>query len=396
MQYIWRIAEAKSSGLLDLSWPQLAELFNKELRGTDLPWLDESAYRKPYQYAKTYYDNVFSKMIDGQYSDTIAIQKRELEKLKKQIQTEKLEYNKWLREEARDELILEKIQEEIKGLPPLEIPSPIVQAEDQFMKAKRSGVLIFGDAHFGVEFEIPGLHGEMINVYSPEIFEARMTKLLAETVRIIKRENFNEIYVYDMGDVIDGILRVKQLAKLRYGVVQSTVKYGDYICNWLNALSRCVKIKFQMTHGNHSELRMLSQPKGTFEDDNMGEIIYTMIATRLADNPNFIIERNNTGLIFDQIQGFNVLGCHGEVKNLEKAIKDFSNIYKTDIDILIGAHLHHSQSETVGICRDVIRVPSIIGVDDFSMDLFKTSNPGATFIIIESNKGKVQEYNIKL
>ena len=45
--------------------------------------------------AKIYYENVFSKMIDGQYSADISAQKRELEKLKKQIQTEKIEYNKY-------------------------------------------------------------------------------------------------------------------------------------------------------------------------------------------------------------------------------------------------------------------------------------------------------------
>lgn len=390
LQYIWRIAEAKSAGLLDMSWPALSELFNKELRGEE-PWWDESAYRKPYQSAKAYYEDVFSQMISGQYSNDIAQQKRELEKLKKQIQTEKLEYNKWLREEARDELIMEKIRDEIKNIRPLQMPESIIASRNP-----KSGILIFGDAHFGIEFKIPGLHGEIINSYSPEIFYERMNLLLQKTIEIIIRENFNEIYVFDMGDSIDGILRVKQLTKLKYGVVQSTVKYANYLCNWLNELSKHVKINFQMTHGNHSELRMLSQPKGTFTDDNMGEIVYEMINTRLSDNPNFITTRNETGLIFDNIQGFNLLGCHGEVKNLEKAIKDFSNIYKTEIDLLIGAHLHHSQSETVGIYRDVIRIPSIIGVDDFSMDLFKASNPGATFIVIEKNEGKTMEYNIKL
>ena len=41
--------------------------------------------------------------------------KHEATKELKKIQTEKLEYNKWLREEARDELIIQKISEAINN-----------------------------------------------------------------------------------------------------------------------------------------------------------------------------------------------------------------------------------------------------------------------------------------
>ncbi|MFA6667693.1 MAG: hypothetical protein WCS51_05030, partial [Bacilli bacterium] len=81
---------------------------------------------------------------------------------------------------------------------------------------------------------------------------------------------------------------------------------------------------------------------------------------------------------------------------LEQAVKDFSNVYKTQIDILIAGHKHHSLSENIGVNRDIVGIPSIIGVDDFSLELKKTANAGATIIGIEENKGKVCEENIKL
>ena len=174
------------------------------------------------------------------------------------------------------------------------------------------------------------------------------------------------------------------------------MRYAKYLANWLNELSSYVRIHFQMVFGNHSELRMLGQPKGTFADDNTGIITREIISISLANNPNFVYEQNPTGLIFDEICGLNILGVHGECKNMAQAIKDFSNTYKTSIDILVGGHLHHSESENIGVNRDVIRVPSIIGIDDFSMDLNKTSNPGATLFALERGRGKVLEYNIKL
>lgn len=318
-------------------------------------------------------------------------QLRELKKERTKLQTEKLELNRWLRENARDELIVEHICDAINKLEPLNVPEPI-----QHELSDRAGILVFGDEHYGTEFEIHGLGNEIINAYSPEIFENRMWNLLEQVLNIVHKEGFSKIYVYSMGDFEDGLLRVKQLMQLRYGVVEGTVKYADFITNWLNELSKYVQVEFQMTNGNHTELRMLGQPKGTFTKENIGLVVDAMINTRLANNPNFTFVKNPTGYIYSNILGYNVLGIHGEVKNMEQAIKDFSHMYRIQLDFLIAGHKHHACSETVGINQEVINVPSIIGVDDYSLSIHKTSNAGATFLVLEEGKGKIIEYAIKL
>lgn len=370
------------------SWQDVADILNK-LLNTEYT---ESKFRKQYQAFQKMLNANESKFIsEDSYIKEIQVQKRELERERMKLQTEKLEYNRWLREHARDELITEKIIEAINNLSPLSVPEVIPVTHN-----RREGILIFGDEHFSVEFEILGLFGEILNAYSPEIFMDRMLDLLNQTIEIVKKENFTKIKIYNMGDFTDGLLRVGQLMKLKYGVIEGTVKYADFICSWLNKLTQYVNVEFQMVYGNHSELRMLGQPKGTFKDDNMGVVVYESIKNRLENNPNFSLIKNPTGLIFDNVCGFNLLGIHGEVRNMENALKDFSNTYKVQLDFLLAGHLHHSKCETVGVNRDVINVPSIIGVDPYSMSLNKTSNSGATFIIIEEKKGKVQEYNIKL
>lgn len=319
------------------------------------------------------------------------VQMRELQKERYKIQTEKLELNRWLRENARDELIVEHIAQAVQKLEPLAIPDQIhTEVSD------REGVLLFGDEHYGTEFEVRGLHDEIINSYSPEIFENRMWDLLGQTISIVEKEGFSRIHVFSLGDFEDGLLRVKQLMQLRYGVVEGTVRYADFISNWLNELSRYVAIDFQTTNGNHTELRMLGQPKGTFTRENMSLVVEAIITTRLANNPNFMFVKNPTGYIYADILDYKLLGIHGEVKSMEQAIKDFSQMYRVQLDFLIAGHKHHSRSETVGVNQEVINVPSIIGIDDYSLSIHKTSNAGATFLVFEKNKGKVIEYAIKL
>lgn len=380
------------------SWDYVTPYINSEWREDESFHRTASAYRKKYAEGRDWWEEVFSDMlsIDEQGDTTEAAKHlRELERALRveryKLQAEKIENNKWLREYARNDLLREQIIEAITDLPPLPAPRKLDVSSNE-----RGYFLCFGDEHFGIEFEIFGLHGEILNAYNPEIFQRRMEDLLAQTIAIVEKEGITTLNVYCMGDFIEGILRFSDLMKLRYGVVNGTVLYGRYLAHWLNELSYHVRIVFQMAVGNHSELRLLDGKKGTFKHENMAVVVQEIVTTRLADNPNFECIQNPTGLIFDEVCGLNVLGIHGEVKDLAAAIQDFSNTYRTEIHILIGGHLHHSANEEVGVCKDVIRVSSIIGINDFSMTINKTANPGATLFVVERGKGKTQEYNIKL
>lgn len=390
-QYIWRMDELVQSGKYK-NWKEITPLVNKELFDDDEPqYRDESAYRKAVKYARDFYEaGVFGNNEDD-YFKKLQVEKRELEKAKVKLQTEKLEYSRWIREEARDELITEKICNAVSSLPSLEIPQHIYP-----LHGTRSYALIFGDEHYGVEYELKGLFGDILNSYSPEIFEKRMWDLFDQTIEIVQKENIDILNVFSMGDFSDGILRVSQLMKLRYGIIDGTVKYADFISNWLNELTKYVRVNYQSTNGNHTELRMLGQPKSTFSEENMGKVVSEFIKTRLKDNPNFTYIENPTGYIYEELSGCPVLGIHGEVKNMVSAIKEFSSIYGINIQYLLAGHLHHNKSEEVGINQEVINIGSIIGIDDYSLSLRKTANASAKMLIFEQSKGKVCEYTLKL
>ena len=394
-EYIWRMCDYKDKGLLDLNWEQVGELINKELFGSDEElYRTSSAYRKPYQYAKDFYDDVFKKRMYSDDNEAIKKMddlKRDIQKERIKLNTTRVEYNKWLRENARDELIVEEICKSISNLSPLEKPAYI-----QNKYSTKEYCLVFGDEHYGTEFELTDLLGNIINSYSPEIFEKRMWDLFYQVIDIIKKEDINTLNVYSMGDFSDGCLRVSQLMKLRYGVIDGTIKYANFISNWLNELTKYVRIRFQMTDGNHTELRMLGQPKGTFVEDNMGKIVKEFIKIRLEDNNNFTFIENPTGYIYDNLAGNIILGIHGETRSLEKTLKDLSAIYNTQIKYLFAGHLHHSKLEEIGINSEVINIPSIIGIDPYALSLNKTSNASAKLFIFEEGKGRTCEYTFKL
>ena len=391
----YRIRLYKNRELYGLKNPEIGKLCN-EAFGVD--W-DESAHRKKTKNYLDGYNDAKEELgtADQQLQNMIDENnrlKREIQKELKKVQTEKLEYNRWLREEARDELIADYIVNAIKNLTPLDIPTAIPYVDNE-----KSFPLCYSDTHYGVEFSIKGLFGEVINEYSPEIFERRMWSLFYKVSDIIEKEGIKTLHIYDFGDSIDGLIRVSQLWKLRYGIVDSTIKYSEFISNWINEFTKIVNVKFQMViDANHSQLRMLGQPKNTFKNDNMSKIIAMFIKERLSGNQNFEFIENPTGMIFDNLSGYNILGIHGEIKskNMDDAMKDFSRIYNVKLNYLIGGHLHHGKYEEVGQDYEVLNIPSIIGIDDYSLSLLKASNAGAKLFCFEENNGKSIEYSIKL
>lgn len=83
-QYLWRIGQAKDSGLLDLDWNGIADLMNKYFGDPDKPY-SEAAWRKPYQMAKKFLEaGVFNKLSEDEYFKKLRIQKQEIQKEKKE------------------------------------------------------------------------------------------------------------------------------------------------------------------------------------------------------------------------------------------------------------------------------------------------------------------------
>lgn len=371
------------------SWQDVADILNG-LLGTEFT---ESKFRKQFQAFEKMLDANREKFVDGDAQlEEIKLATETLKKERIKLQTEKLEYARWFREDARDELFEEKViesiranigkQEEIKNI-------PIIHDEC-------AGVLAIADAHFAKEFKIYGLFNEVLNEYSPEIFYNRMEQLYSETLEYVNKNNLDKIHIFNLGDSVEGLIRHSQLFSLRYGVIDSATIFGNYLGKWLRTLSKEINIEYHQTNGNHDELRLLDGKKGQHLNESAGKIISNAIKLINEDNPNFKFTENKTGMIFTNIVGYNILGIHGEVPSLSNAIKDYSDIYNIKIDYIYGGHKHHTEFSNCGVRRGAISVGSIMGIEDFSMTIRKASDATASIAIFEKGKGKTDEHIVVL
>lgn len=389
-KYKVRLCVMKLNKEIDLDWVEIAQLLDLDVSSDHLRKL-AYAYKENDDYIK----------LNGNKSDDSII--RELDEKLKEINREKIKFQdqrrEWTRLErtgARWEATQQDIVDAIKSLPNIEVPKTIIRKENN-----KDGILAITDPHYGAEFHIKGLYGETLNKYSPEIFEGRMWNLLDMAVSKIQNEKLTHINLLMLGDAIEGILRMTSLQTLRYGIVDSTMLYAEFMANWINKLSEYVIVDVYSALGNHSQIRPLGSKNGDFDDENMERVITWFLKERLKNNKNVIFNDNGNHLIAFDIFGMNILASHGEEKDLATAVNDYRNMYNVTIDMFIAGHKHSKEVKTVGVGSygdiETIRIRSIMGSNDFSVNkIRRSSKAGSALLVFEEDMGKVAEFDFVL
>lgn len=379
--YVWRVNKALEDGLIEL------DEWSESILG-ETPYSKETLRRCSLFFDK--FITLVEKEGFGQSDkeDKVKIleaAKLELQKERKKIQTANIEYNENLRSEARLEMFNEQIREAIDKLPSIKFTKEFVRDLPQ----RKVGILAISDAHNGVEINMKTIYNEVVNVYSPEILKARLNKLINDIVDdSMIYIDYDRLCVFDLGDAIQNYLRMSDIAKVKTGVVESTLQYAEMISQFLVELSERLQIPvtYFCVGGNHDTCRFLTGKK-TFEEENLGRVIREFIYLRLKDNPNIIVEPYNE-FAFYSFDGLNILAIHGDdSKNDIEEVAYWENYHDITIDILLMGHFHHFEQKSIGYSsmgdKEIIKVPSLVGVDDFSKRNRKIAKAGAKFFLVE-------------
>ena len=164
-QYIWRLGRYKDSNS-NIGWDDIADVINKAIGNEDTPY-SESAFRKPYQQAKRFYDAGVFDSDNGDFEK----QKQELEKLRVKIRDERNELNRVIREEARKESYKEQVLRSIS-----EYNCKPLLYDEHKKQIKSSGnsdiVCTFFDVHTGINVD------NYFNKFNEDILRDRINKYI--------------------------------------------------------------------------------------------------------------------------------------------------------------------------------------------------------------------------
>lgn len=323
----------------------------------------------------------------------------EIKKEKIKVQTANLEYNANLRNDARQDMISEKVVDAINRLEPFEpVAVDCVEAFNDRIDCVDEGLLLISDIHAGADFEVRGIDGVIINAYSFDIMRARFECIADWLIKNYDRKA-RVLNIGVLGDMIEGVLRMSSLAKLKEPVVDTVIKFSEFFADWLNRLSQNLGtfIMVDMISGNHDEIRMLQQ-KSYNSDENFAKLITKYVQLRLMYNDRVIVHDCVPARV-SCIAQHNVLLEHG-TKSALNTYRYFSDVQGVNIESMYCGHLHSIDTKSLGAFDGndvkIHRVGSLMGIDPYSDSIRKGSLPSCRLVYYNEQEGETWSRDIYL
>lgn len=332
-QYIWRLCEAKENGLIDLDWKSLGEIFNKELCLDETEYKDESAYRKAYQYAKMYYDDVFKNQINNNdYLEELTIKTEEMKKERYRLLDQRCDYNRRIRNDARLDDRLDMLEEIIKSNAIINIP--FKAGDIKFDNSDNDLLVILSDLHIGQTFD--SFNGE----YNTDIATDRLEKYFGEIMKIKSINKSQDCYLSLQGDLISNSIHKTLAISNRENVIQQIQQASTLITGFVYKLSLYFRnVYFTSVCGNHSRL---DTKDDSLKDERFDDLIawYIENNTDHLKNVHMIKSEDNTFAIMN-IRGKEYVHVHGDYDGFSKSgVSDLSMMLGHFPYAITYGHLH--------------------------------------------------------
>lgn len=374
-QYLWRIGQMKDSGIIDLSWDEIADLINQQFHD-EFSSYKESAYRKPYQEAKKFFDaGVFSQG-DSKYLEDLRKQKHEVRKEKQKLFDERVALNKALREQARMESMVDVIKYAIDTYKPPRFTYQPNRIED----SDNDLIIHLTDIHCGMQID------SALNSFDKDILKDRLWKYLSEIYTIQNTYKSQNAYLILGGDLIHGLIHLDARMEAKENLVQQLMIVSDLIGNFVYALSdKFQQVKVYTTAGNHS--RSTSRYKEARPGENFDLLVPYICQRDLRDVKNVTFEENylDYDIATFKVRGHMVYAVHGDKDKAKDIVYNMMKFgRKAGLpmpELCYMGHMHTNSLTTIDDVK-VIQSGSVGGMDRFAIDNRLVGTPEQTVTVV--------------
>lgn len=392
-QYIWRVAQAKDAGLIDMKWDELGEVINQELYGdNEEDYRHSDVYRKPYTHAKKFYEaGVFSKFDEDEYTEKLNNQKRELEKAKVAFRDERNGWNKQNRVEARIEEKLDNLERSLQEIGKVNF---VADDDVEIREGDNSLIVMLSDLHTGQTFN------SMFGQYNTSILKGRLTQLFKKIVQIGNRHESVMVNVVLLGDQISGNIHNTIQVSNRENVIEQVKIASELIASFCTDLATVFGfVNVYGVAGNHS--RLVSNKELAIHDERLDDLITWIVkqTTMHIDNIKVhddIENRIDSGISVFDLYGKQYVAVHGDHDVLNKTgVGNLSMMLGIIPYAILNGHNHFPSNTDINGVK-VVQGGSMAGAgDDYTIEKRLTGKPNQTVLVCDED-GIDCIYNVEL
>lgn len=383
LSYIWRLGQAKETGLLDMTWPEIACLLNKNFRcPNNEPERGESAYRKRYAEAKKFKSDVFDNGCGR--SKEVQDQLMEIQKERVKLSDARVDYNRLIRQEARKESYLDMIKQII-----CENTSPINIPVHYSMFQSATDLLVhLTDIHCGIEINTWN------NTFNQDVLKKRIEKYTSDILDIRGQHGSENAYLI-IGEILSGIIHNNLRLQNNMDMMEQFKYVSELIAGMLSRLANHFnQVHVYTTPGNHS--RISPKKENSLDGENMDVLLPFYLKARMQNFKNITIHNNTIEpeIAMFNIRGNNVFAAHGHKDSPANVVQNFTCMFGIKPDIVLLGHRHTNGMTTVSNTK-IIESGCVSGNDQYAISIRKINRPEQTVSVIGEN-GLICLYDIQL
>lgn len=289
------------------TWDDIARIMN-ELTGNSY---GESRYRKNYSSFQKMYDANLDTLTDfGNYSESVAEQRRELEKARIQYRDERNAWNKQNYIEARVSQKLDYLEDAIKEIGRIQFSGGSMTS---YKNDETDLLVILSDMHIGQTFD------SAFGKYNSDIAKDRLNQYLDSIFKIRERHKSKNVYLSIQGDLLSGSIHKSIAITNRENVIEQIKLAVEYISSFVFELSNQFEnVYIANTSGNHSRL---DRKDDALHDERFDDLIGWMVDKLTCHKPNINFIKNNLdiGISIMNIRGKEYCGVHGDYDSFSKS-----------------------------------------------------------------------------
>ena len=388
IQYLWRVGKLVESGQVG-SWKEITPTLNQQLREED-EYYDESAYRKKYQAAKKFYDEIFSQQGDEDFKKEQEELLREIKKEKIKLRDERTESNRGIRIEARVEDKLDYLEDIISKQGKIDY-KPLKPEERKAIQIKSDNdlVIMLSDLHIGQTF------ASAWGRYDLEVAKDRIQQYLHKIIEIKDRHNSENCFVTLQGDMISNSIHKSIAITNRENVIEQIIEASEMVTSFLAELSRYFnKVTVASVVGNHSRI---DKKEDALKDERLDTIIEWYAKSKLEDfeNIEFVDAFDNTFTSF-VVRDKVYFVVHGDYDQMNQSgLAKLSMMAGFFPYCVLFGHKHFPATTEINGIK-LVQSGSLPGSgDDHTIELRLSGKPSQT-VLVCTDKGIECNYTVEL
>lgn len=388
IQYLWRVGKLVETGQVG-SWKEITPTLNKQLREED-EYYDESAYRKKYQAAKKFYDEIFSQQGDEDFKKEQEELLREIKKEKIKLRDERTESNRGIRIEARVEDKLDYLEDIISKQGKIDY-KPLKPEERKAIQIKSDNdlIIMLSDLHIGQTF------ASAWGRYDLEVAKDRIQQYLHKIIEIKDRHNSENCFVTLQGDMISNSIHKSIAITNRENVIEQVIEASEMVTSFLAELSRHFNnVTVASVVGNHSRI---DKKEDALKDERLDTIIEWYAKSKLEDfeNIEFVDAFDNTFTSF-VVRDKVYFVVHGDYDQMNQSgLAKLSMMAGFFPYCVLFGHKHFPATTEINGIK-LVQSGSLPGSgDDHTIELRLSGKPSQT-VLVCTDKGIECNYTVEL